>query len=222
MKVQASSSFLCCLAVATALLGQCWARSARQTIRPPLQPEQAPRCELVDVPMCAKIGWPNSTHFPNYEMRVQATTELLHYTSVIQSCCSNAIVHFLCSHYTPFCHRGVTIPPCKQFCEYVRDGCMSFYQRVGLAWPEHMQCDNFPTHTGSNCILPPQLHKLQIPTEYGCSRPTTIPPAFINRLPPATSDQPVTTTTAAPATTNQATTAPKTTTSHTRPPRAVY
>ena len=187
MKFQVSL-VCCCLILATAQC--CWARAtARQTVRPPLQPHhQQAICEEVHVPLCTKVGWSGSTS----RKHMREVEELGDYEIIIKSCCSNATIHFLCSHYTPFCSGGVTLPPCREFCEYVRDGCESQYEKMSMSWPKHMQCDTFPSHTtsNSNCIPLPPLDQLQTPPEYECNeKPTTVAAQQAAPSQPATSTQ---------------------------------
>ena len=143
-----------------------------QPVSTPVPPDSNSRCEPIDgVPICQTMNWPNAT-FPNYRQhltQVEANAEVIDFYQVIRTGCSPAIVHFLCSYYTPAClfkepgGEFITVPPCRELCQMVRDGCEHIYQSCSLQWPSHLDCERFPLPSeGMVCLLPPQ-NQLVIP-----------------------------------------------------------
>ena len=116
------------------------------------------RCvPLKDIPMCSKMGY-HSGAFPNFNQQFspdEANTELVHFTRLINSKCSNALVYLLCSVYAPLCYntteknvvRAKALPPCRNLCEYVSEGCADVVRGGGHVWPPgpHLNCSNYPT-----------------------------------------------------------------------------
>ena len=105
-------------------------------------------------------GSMNYTHFatPNFRNGTEEDeidSELNTYLILYSTGCSNALVHFLCAYYKPFCVNTVgprsapiafRLPPCRELCLYVRSSCepalMSLEERA--RWPNHLDCDQFP------------------------------------------------------------------------------
>ena len=88
--------------------------------------------ELTVITWCSSI-YPNAS-FPNYrghEDQFSANRELLNFTPLVRTVCSNAIVHFLCSIYAPFCQPDLPnhrIRPCRELCHYVRRSMVLHHQ----------------------------------------------------------------------------------------------
>lgn len=120
----------------------------QQLVRPPVPEIETFECEDLDViELCANIyrraSFPNYRDHPN---QVLANNELLNFLPLIQSPCSNAIVHFLCSIYAPFCQDGrenIRIRPCRELCDHVRGTCEQPLREYNLEWPPHLECSNF-------------------------------------------------------------------------------
>ena len=105
------------------------------------------------VPLCAELGYVNTT-FPNLRGHTtpeEANKELAHFSALIYTGCSNAIVHLLCSIYAPVCiqeYPDFIYPPCKNLCEYVKNDCAAtLLQTFGINWPPgpHLDCHNYQT-----------------------------------------------------------------------------
>ena len=174
-----TSTVYCLAAAAVLAFSGCSGSRSLQTTRPPLTEPARPllQCQKIDAKsICSDVSW-EYAYFPNFRGQSQryANAELRDYYGIIRSCCSNAIVHFLCSVYTPFCYRGMTLPPCRKFCEYVRDGCQEEYNKLRFSWPGHLNCDNFPT---KHCVTPPSLDMLKIPSKFNarCKQPAPLNP----------------------------------------------
>ena len=118
-------------------------------------------CEpITEVTMCLGVNWKNAS-FPNlreHATQREADAELNGYLPLVNQKCSNAIVHFLCSVYAPFCFeaigRSITLKPCRESCMYVREGCEPLLVENSFRWPSHLDCDNFPPRplTGDTSI----------------------------------------------------------------------
>ena len=142
----------------------------QQSMRPPVEPPSTVyECQRLDaIEMCTMV-YPNAS-FPNFRGhtdQIEANRELLNFTPLIRRVCSNAIVHFLCSIYAPFCQFGREedrIRPCRELCAYVRSTCEQPLNEFGLQWPPHLECDNFlPDAETELDFCPANISSLQIP-----------------------------------------------------------
>ena len=116
-------------------------------------PPEVYRCENISqIEICSQVGYSFGT-FPNWreqETQFLANSELEQFRPLIESVCSNAIVHLLCAVYAPFCDptsrfAQTRLPPCRELCDFVRMGCEDDLNRYDLAWPPHLDCDRYPT-----------------------------------------------------------------------------
>ena len=162
-----------------------------------LPPDSQFRCEPIkDVNICLNMPWQNAT-FPNFrehETQADANAEISDFRQVIDTCtcCSQAIVHFLCAYYTPICIQlgpdgsTTTLQPCKSLCQKVRDGCEVVYQQSSLNWPPHLECENFPDNSDgmSICADFPD-GTLVIPPSLGITCPDHRPTAPVTVTPSA-------------------------------------
>lgn len=137
-------------------------------------------CESVEaIPLCAELGYVNTT-FPNLRGHTtpeEANEELSHFSALIYTGCSNAIVHLLCSIYAPVCiqefvYLKYRYPPCKSLCEYVKNGCAdTLLQNFGYSWPPgpHLNCYNYDTvEQNSLCFGPDDPSTLELPSIIKC------------------------------------------------------
>lgn len=108
---------------------------------------------MSNIPICSplkQVGWGNVS-FPNFRdhaTQADAQEELLDFRFLINVKCSNALVHFLCSVYAPYCDNDypqLRIRPCKEMCLHVRRECEDNFLSYDYRWPEHFDCDN-PEH----------------------------------------------------------------------------
>ena len=137
-------------------------------------PTSQPSCLPLDpklVPLCAGMPY-NQTSLPNsrgHTSLLEASAELKDFEPVIHSNCSSAIVHFLCSVYTPPCYDSdlavKVVQPCRQLCVEVRDKCEGIYRQASLQWPQHLSCDHYPDRNdkSSVCFGPEDSSYLTIP-----------------------------------------------------------
>ena len=129
------------------------------------------------IPLCSELGYHNTT-FPNLRGHTtpkEANEELSHFSALIQTGCSNAIVHLLCSIYAPMCidkFPNLKYPPCRNLCEQVRDGCASILlQKFGYSWPPgpHLNCSTYETTTTNHlCFGPTDPSTLKLPSIIKC------------------------------------------------------
>ena len=155
----------------------------------PIPPKPDSRtCEpITNIAVCANIPGYSNASFPNFRdhtTQQEASTELNHFIPLIQSECSNAIVHLLCAVYAPFCAETRTsgiirLPPCRHLCQYVRNGCESTLRNhSNLDWPQHLNCDLYPAVADDPaCFAPPEQDlpfvtippfEVPTPTTAGC------------------------------------------------------
>ena len=139
-------------------------------------------CEpITDIKVCVNIGYPNAS-FPNLrnqQTQAEANAELNSFIPLIETGCSNAIVHLLCAVYAPFCSPAFSnsrILPCRNLCNYVRDSCEDELRSVGLSWPSHLDCNQFPIRDEDpTCFGPEDPTLLQIPMIDGVLVAPTLP-----------------------------------------------
>jgi hypothetical protein len=131
------------------------------------------------VPLCANLGYPNTT-FPNMRGHTtpeEANEELAHFLALVDTGCSNAIVHLLCAIYAPMCiqkylEQRLVFPPCKNLCEYVRDGCAdTLLEEFGYSWPPgpHLDCHIYQSAVDNQlCFGPADPSILEMPSITKC------------------------------------------------------
>ena len=121
--------------------------------------------------MCINIDWQN-TSFPNlrdHDTQAEANNELTGFYPLVLSKCSNALVHFLCSVYTPACFQYPDgtyhiLKPCRNICTYVRQSCEPLMRGYGYSWPTPLECTNFPiANTSELCLNITNLYSIQFP-----------------------------------------------------------
>ena len=143
-------------------------------------------CQLItEVSMCLNVDWKNAS-FPNLRQHTtqsEADRELIGYLPLVTQQCSNAIVHFLCAVYAPFCQesaslgRPVTLRPCRETCEYVRAGCEPVLLANQFQWPSHLDCENFPSENDGDGTIESlcfniDTDNVSIPTDIVAPDPT--------------------------------------------------
>ncbi|KAJ8040994.1 Neurotrypsin [Holothuria leucospilota] len=111
-------------------------------------------CEQITVPLCMDLPY-NSTRLPNilgHDNQLDAGLEVHQFFPLVQVECSPYLKEFLCSVYTPPCYVDTPDPPCKELCLAVKEGCIDLMTTFGFAWPESLDCDQFPSVTfGTLC-----------------------------------------------------------------------
>ena len=177
-------------------------------LRPPLTERPTVyTCEnITQIEFCSQIGY-STASFPNYRdqaTQTSASSELENFRALATSVCSNAVVHFLCSVYAPFCdiqRPDIRVPPCRELCEYVRVDCEPPVIQFGLSWPPHLECNQYPSNASTITYCPPDFSMLSIPSNFE----TNPPPNTTEPTEPATTI-PTTTVTTIVTSTDMATT----------------
>ena len=150
-----------------------------QSVRPPPTPETLEyTCEnITQIEFCSEVGY-STASFPNYRdqfSQTSASSELENFRALAQSVCSNAVVHFLCSVYAPFCDPSkpdIRVPPCRELCEHVRLGCEPPVVQFGLSWPPHLECSQYPSRTDNDLVFcPDNIAELTIPLNIRTNAP---------------------------------------------------
>ena len=137
---------------------------------------------------CGSINY-TSFAIPNFRNGTEEReieTELISYTILYSSGCSNALVHLLCGYYKPPCFsrrdaEAIRLSPCRELCLYVRSSCEPVIKEYNAAstWPDHLDCDQFPLkgdENGPDCF--PNFHaledyqtRMELPSIPGAPRP---------------------------------------------------
>ena len=132
------------------------------------------KCSYVNQPLCRDTGY-NQTAFPNlrmHETQDEAEKEMADFARLWTegTPCSNAIAHFLCSFYFPFCGKvgeteeNTTILPCRNLCEAARVGCEQIVdENTAVGWPPFLECENFPERNSTLCFGPEDPSNLVFP-----------------------------------------------------------
>lgn len=117
-------------------------------------------CPRVKSKFCTDIdglGY-DRTFFPNvlgHEDQREAKEALKQMEPLAKTECSPYISAFLCAAYLPACPVWKDNPkkaqkPCRELCETARKDCEGvLWDRLGIAWPAELNCDNFPTYDKS-------------------------------------------------------------------------
>ena len=151
-------------------------------IRPPIPPQQTSyTCEnITEIEFCSEVGYTTAS-FPNYRnqfTQMAANSELQNFQGLVERVCSNAIVHFLCAVYAPFCdpkQPQFRVPPCRELCEHVRAGCESLVQRFDLTWPPHLDCSLYPRKEDNRiAFCPTNISLLEIPPNIKTNPPPNV------------------------------------------------
>ena len=165
------SVFIVVVSLATCIYGQ---------VLPVTTESQSFACvNISQVEFCSEIGYELGS-FPNWRGQFTPETanqELLNYRPLIMRVCSNAIVHMLCAVYAPFCSPDrpyIRLPPCRELCQYVRDGCEDDLNEFGFQWPPVLECDRYPdTATTKLSFCHSNLSELRIPSNIPTDPPPT-------------------------------------------------
>ena len=154
--------------------------------------------------ICINVGWSHTT-LPNlrgHSTLKEAYAELDDFIPLIEYQCSNKLVHLLCAVYAPICFQNGTfqkdpayppeitvLKPCKELCEYVRPRCEPVMKSANHSWPEHLDCDNFPSKSpGVVCVDAPD--NVTIPDIRGLNFSDMPTMLYINTSSPNTNNIP--------------------------------
>ena len=155
---------------------------AQEGVRPPISPPvDSYTCEnITEIDFCSRVGYTTAS-FPNYRnqfSQMAANSELQNFLGLAERVCSNAVVHFLCSVYAPFCdltQPQFRVPPCKELCEYVRADCEPLFIQFDLTWPPHLDCSLYPTSAEDPiAFCPSNLSSVEIPSNIRTNPPPNV------------------------------------------------
>lgn len=164
------------------------------TITPivPVSPDE--KCVKIDSPTCAALHPRYVTHFPhkNYIYQELAVLQFNSFQLLLTSNCSTKLKPFLCFSHFPACVESSEytnlqlIYPCRHLCKQVSKSCLPVLERYNLTWPEHLNCDNFPSKTEKFCADSTFLSTIPQPTTTTASSslPTTQPTRVTDRCEP--------------------------------------
>ena len=150
-----------------------------QSVTPPpiLEPLEYTCENITQIEFCSEVGY-STASFPNYRdqfSQTSASSELENFRALAQIACSNAVVHFLCLIYAPFCdpnYPNIRVPPCREMCEHVRLGCEPPAVQFGLIWPPHLECSQYPSSTDNDLVYcPDNIAALAIPSNIQTNAP---------------------------------------------------
>ncbi len=151
----------------------------QQIITPPPDDRDRRICEpITSIEICSQVYGDNPlVGFPNVrgQDQFEANAEIENFIPLIKRVCSNAIVHFLCSVYAPFCDADrpdIIVQPCRELCLHVRGTCEATLIEFDFVWPPHLECDLFPLDADtSQDFCPPNASAIVIPPNVETSPP---------------------------------------------------
>ena len=141
------------------------------TIRP-VNGDDPGVCEPLASVVCTQtnVGY-SSTFVPNprgHESQMEADGEIIDFVRLIETRCSSALYHFLCSYYFPFCfnvdNHATRLKICRSFCEFVRPACEPTINAFGYPWPIFLNCSLSDFTDEQPCFGPADPSNLAIPT----------------------------------------------------------
>ena len=154
-------------------------------------------CEvLTEIEICANI-YPNAS-FPNFRSHAtqqEANTELNDFIPLIETECSNALVHMLCAVYAPFCDlsfgTNTRSKPCRHLCQYVREGCEDHFhvlQVEDASSLPHFECNQYPSwEVDRTCFGPREEELPSVSIPMNTPNPgETIDPTTVSAQSPST------------------------------------
>lgn len=117
-----------------------------------------PKCVKINSSTCAALHPKYLTYFPhkNYIYQDLAVLQFNSFQLLLTSNCSAKLKPFLCFSHFPACVQSdyadlQLIYPCKQLCKQVSKSCSPVLAKYNLSWPEHLNCDSFPSKSEKFC-----------------------------------------------------------------------
>uniref|UniRef100_A0A2K5JMD3 Atrial natriuretic peptide-converting enzyme n=1 Tax=Colobus angolensis palliatus TaxID=336983 RepID=A0A2K5JMD3_COLAP len=134
------------------------------------------QCEPITLELCMNLPY-NSTSYPNYlghrtQKEASISWESSLFPALVQTNCYEYLMFFACTILVPKCdvNTGQRIPPCRALCEHSKERCESVLGIVGLQWPEHTDCSQFPEENSDNqtCLMPDEYVEECSPSHFKC------------------------------------------------------
>lgn len=108
------------------------------------------QCEPINLRQCEGVRY-NYTTLPNmfgYQRQRDAAVTLSGFQLLFETGCSTEIQLFVCLVLAPYCDAsgryGRPIGPCRNFCRRMVERCRGTVESFQYAWPEWLDCDQFP------------------------------------------------------------------------------
>uniref|UniRef100_A0A6G1SAR0 Frizzled-1 n=1 Tax=Aceria tosichella TaxID=561515 RepID=A0A6G1SAR0_9ACAR len=130
------------------------------------------RCELMRISFCERVNY-NRTMLPNHlghSTQAEVESVINVYEPLVKLGCSPELRLFLCSVYAPICfdhgHEShLKLQPCQSLCNSTRRACAAPLKKLGLDWPEPLNCTRFPDgrHKDVLCVGN-DSHAIDVPT----------------------------------------------------------
>ncbi|CAC5396232.1 unnamed protein product [Mytilus coruscus] len=121
------------------------------------------QCEPFDFDMCIGIGY-DKTFVPSIgpgidpKQQIEAQFKLV--MPLIKTGCSEKFRFFMCSFFMPKCEDGLysITRPCQEVCTSVRSSCEESLQKLGVLWPEDLDCSQLVSEKDNNqqCLQAPE------------------------------------------------------------------
>lgn len=115
------------------------------TAEAPLKEEA--KCHPIRDSICTALNynWTTLPNFVGHRSPQMANFVINQSIALIQTGCSNAIVHLLCSIHLPFCStlhdRLIRLRPCKSLCKEVREKCEPTFKELHQTPPPYLDCE---------------------------------------------------------------------------------
>lgn len=109
------------------------------------------------IQLCAGIGY-SEMRLPNmlnHESPKEVQDQTNHWVPLVNTYCHREIRVLLCSIYAPVCIKRLpekSIKPCRTLCQAVKDSCLAIMEKFGFAWPDMLNCAQFPPEHDLMCI----------------------------------------------------------------------
>ncbi|XP_039607330.1 atrial natriuretic peptide-converting enzyme isoform X2 [Polypterus senegalus] len=133
-------------------------------------------CEPISLELCLNLPY-NLTSYPNYlghqtQKDASISWESSLFPALVQTNCYKYLMFFACTVLVPKCDLEThqKVPPCRTLCKNSKERCESVLGIVGLQWPEHIDCTQFPEENVDNtsCLMPDQDVEECSPSHFKC------------------------------------------------------
>lgn len=98
---------------------------------------------------------PDMTYCSHTSSASDSVQEANIWIALLSARCHPQTMKFICTVYNPVClhsHQVMPILPCREFCNEVRNACISRMYLFGFKWPQQVDCERFPSEESSMCI----------------------------------------------------------------------
>jgi frizzled protein 1/7 len=121
--------------------------------------DESSKCEPMQISFCERVDY-NRTMLPNHlghSTQVEVEGVINVYEPLVKIGCSPDLRLFLCAVYAPMCfdhghETDLKLLPCQSLCNSTRRACATHLKRLGLDWPEPLNCSRFPDGRNKNVL----------------------------------------------------------------------